>query len=125
MLTLVGTQTVRLGTSDGRFLFAVEGTGKALEAIATAAPTTGAAVYTNDIGLAALLAALEKELPAETVRTLYKDAFGVDLGTDPGAGADNFSLRVTGGNALHARLVLRGKTLKFVTALDAEKKKDK
>ena len=125
MLDRFGTQAVQLGTSDGRFLFAIEGTGKALEAIATAAPTAGAAVYTNDIALAALVAAVEKELPADTVRALYKDAFGVDLGTDPGPGADNFSLRVTGGVALHARLVLRGKTVKFLTALDAEKKKDK
>jgi len=124
MLAAFGTPVVQLGTSEGRLLLAVEGSGKALEAVAAAAPTVSP-VYANDIALATLLATLEKGLPAETVRALYKDAFGVELGSDPGANSDNFSLRVTGGDALHARLVLRGKTLRFVTALDAEKKKDK
>ena len=122
MQAAFGTQTLGLGTSESRFLFAVGG-GKALEVVAAAAPAAGAALYRNDIALGTLVAAVEKALPADAVRTLYKDAFGVELGTDPGAAADNFSLRVTGGDSLHARLVLTGKTLKFLTALDAEKKK--
>ena len=116
------TPTLQLGTSDARLLFAAESSGKALEGVAAAAPATASAVYRNDVALGTLLATLEKGLPADAVRTLYKDAFGVELGTDPGAGADNLSLRVTGGDSLHARLVLTGKTLKFLVALDAEKK---
>ena len=92
---------------------------------AAAEPAKGAAVYRNDIAFATLVAMSEKAVPPDAVRTLYRDAFGVELGTDPGTGADNFSLVVTGGDSLNARLVMTGKALKFVTALDAEKKKDK
>jgi len=122
MRAAFGTQTLGLGTSDARFLFAVGG-GKALEGIAAAEAARGSSVYRNDIALGTLVATLEKGLPADAVRALYQDAFGVELGTDPGAAADNFTLNVTGGDALHARLTLSGKTLKFLTALDAEKKK--
>ena len=124
MLAAFGTQTLHLGTSDGRLLFALEGTGQALEAVAAAKPAD-AAVYANAIALATLAATAEKELPAPAVRKLYQAAFGVELGTDPGRGADAFDLRVAGGEALTARLTVSGKTLKFVTALDAEKKKEK
>ena len=72
-----------------------------------------------------LLTTFVNGLSPDTAQALYKEAFGVEFGTDPGTGADNFSLVVTGGDSLDARLVLTGKTLKFVTALDAEKKKDK
>ena len=119
------TPTLQLGTSDGRLLVAAESSGKALETIAAADPAKGTAVYRNDMAFGTLAAMTDKALPPDAMKALYKDAFGVDLGTDPGAAADNFSLVVTGGDSLHARLVLTGKTLKFLTALDAEKKKDK
>ena len=124
MQAAFGTQTLHLGTSEGRLLFALEGSGAALETVAAAKPAPSA-VYANDTAFATLAATLEKELPAAAVRKLYREAFGVELGADPGTGADAFNLRVAGGDALTARLTISGKTLKFVTMLDAEKKKAK
>ena len=117
-----GTQAVQLGTSDGRFLVAIEAGGKALEGIAAAAARPNAAVFDLDVALAAYATFSEKVIPAEIARALYAGVYGVELGTDPGAGRDSFAVRVAGGDALTARVVLSGKTLKLLTALDADRK---
>ncbi len=113
-----GTQAVQLGTSDGRFLVAIEAGGQALEGVAAATTRPDAGVLDFEFALAAYAAFSEKVVDAVAARALYKQTFGVELGADPGVNQDSFALRVAGGDALTARLTFRGKSMRYWAALE-------
>lgn len=116
-----GTDTVWLGTSDRLLALSIEPDGKALEAAASPRLAEGAKVrgpLAVEVSVARVMAAAEKQLPAETVKQLNGEAF-------PGgaAGKDTATLTVEGGDALKVRFTLKGKAVKLAVLVDQEKKK--
>jgi hypothetical protein len=115
-----GTETVWLGTSDTLLAVSIEPKGKALEAAASrlAEGSTARGPVSAEVSVARVLAAVEKQLPAEKVKELTGEVF-------PGGatGKDTATLTVDGGDALKVRITLKGKAVKLAVLEDQEKKK--
>jgi hypothetical protein len=116
-----GTETVWLGTSDSLLALSIESDGQALEAVAAPRLAEGATVrgpLAVEVSVARVLAAVEKQLPAEKLKQLTGEVF-----PDGVAGKDAATLSVEGGDALKVRFNLKGKAVKFAVLVDQEKKK--
>jgi hypothetical protein len=115
-----GTDTVWLGTGDKLLALSIEPDGKALEAAASRLAEGGTVrgPLAVEVSVARVLAAAEKQLPAETVKRLTGEAF-----PDGAVGKDTATLTVEGGDALKVRFTLKGKAVKLAVLVDQEKKK--
>ena len=116
-----GTETVWLGTSDKLLAFSIEPEGSALAAAASPGLAEEATVrgpLTAEVSVARVMAAVEKQLPAEKLKQLTAEAF-----PDGAVGKDTATLTVEGGDALKVRFNLKGKAVKLAVLADQEKKK--
>ncbi len=116
-----GTDTLWLGTSDRLLAVSIEPDGTALEKAAAPRLAEGATLpgpLVAEVSVARVLAATDKQLSAEKLKELTREAF-----PDGVAGKDTASLRVTGGDALTVRFSLKGRAVKLAVLVDQEKKK--
>lgn len=111
-----GSASIYLGTSDDRLLIAVGADAKLLKAAAKkdAGPVP---VLKADLSASRVLRVAEKGLPPEALDKLAAEHVGEKV-----RGQDAVKLAVTGGDALTARLTIKGKAVRFVTAVDQAKK---
>jgi hypothetical protein len=115
-----GTETVWLGTSDSLLALSIEPNGQALESAAAPRLAEGATVrgpLAVEVSVARVLAAVEKQLPAEKVKQLTGEVF-----PDAAVGKDTATLTVEGGEALKVRFNLKGKAVKIAVLVDQAKK---
>lgn len=116
-----GTETVWLGTSDDLLALSIEPDGKALESAVSprlAGRATVRGPLAVEVSVARVMAAADKQLPAERVKQLTGEAFPAGV-----AGKDTATLTVEGGDALKVRFNLKGKAVKLAVLVDQEKKK--
>jgi hypothetical protein len=111
-----GKANIWIATSDTCYVVSVEPDGSMLKA-ALKAKAVAVPVLAVEVSLSKAIPLFQPNLKPDEIKALTKDAFG---GDSPN-GKDTLTVTLQGGKQLNGKIVLKGKALRFVTALEAFK----
>lgn len=113
-----GTKNIWLATSDACIAFSVEEDAAMLKKGLKAKPVP-AAMLSGEFSVSKLLPLAEMDLKPDEVKAIVKDAFGDASPT----GKDTIRFAVEGGDKLAVKIVVKGKAVKLLAALQTVKGK--
>jgi hypothetical protein len=108
-----GAANIWIATSADCYVVSVEPDGVAIKA-ALKAKAVSVPVLSVEVSVARVIPLAQPNLKPDEIKAMTKDAFG----NESPSGKDTLTVTVTGGKELTAKAVLKGKALRFVTALE-------
>ncbi len=106
---IFGTKTFWLGVSDSFIALSLESDGAMIRAGLKSKPVV-APILSVEVAIAKLVPLIAKDLKADEIKAILKDAFG----DDGSAGKDTITVTITGGQQLTVNAKVKGKAVRVL-----------